>query len=86
MNSEFKAMPFQIHHNAVKGAEPWDDEPAYDETRFRIVSAETGEILDDAQGYGYKTAQKLMLHGDIKPVISPKMLQNAKRISLSVPG
>lgn len=58
MNSEFKAMLFQIHHNAVKGAEPWDDEPAYDETRFRIVSAETGEILDDAQGYGYKTAQK----------------------------
>lgn len=27
-------------------------------TRFCIVSTETGEILDDAQGYGYKTAQK----------------------------
>lgn len=28
------------------------------EIRFRIISTETGEILDDAQGYGYKTAQK----------------------------
>lgn len=30
---------------------PYDD-------RFVIVDLETGEILDDAQGYGYKTAQK----------------------------
>lgn len=28
------------------------------ETRYCIVSTETGEVLDDAQGYGYKTAQK----------------------------
>lgn len=28
------------------------------ETRFCIISAKTGEVLDDAQGYGYKTAQK----------------------------
>ena len=26
--------------------------------RFCIVSTDTGEILDDAQGYGYRTAQK----------------------------
>lgn len=26
--------------------------------RFVIVNTETGEILDDAQGYGYRTAQK----------------------------
>lgn len=25
------------------------------ETRYKIVSKETGEIIDDAQGYGYKT-------------------------------
>ena len=30
---------------------------SYD-TRFVIVSTETGEILDDAQGYGYRSAQK----------------------------
>ena len=30
----------------------------YPETRYRIVDVETGEILDDAQGYGYKTARK----------------------------
>ena len=26
--------------------------------RFVIIDKDTGEILDDAQGYGYKTAQK----------------------------
>ncbi len=30
---------------------------SYDD-RFVIVDLETGEILDDAQGYGYKSAQK----------------------------
>ena len=28
------------------------------ERRFQIVDAETGEVLDDAQGYGYKSPQK----------------------------
>jgi hypothetical protein len=28
------------------------------EKRFCIISTETGEILDDAQGYGYRTPQK----------------------------
>lgn len=28
------------------------------EDRFVIVDAETGEIIDDAQGYGYKTKKK----------------------------
>lgn len=28
------------------------------EERFCVVNAETGEILDDAQGYGYRTPQK----------------------------
>ena len=30
----------------------------YENGRFCIVSTETGEVLDDAQGYGYKTMQK----------------------------
>lgn len=29
----------------------------YWEIRYRIVDKETGNVLDDAQGYGYKTAQ-----------------------------
>lgn len=63
MYKTYKAVPYTIttHHNAiVNNKEPWNNEPAYDssETRFRIVSIETGEVLDDAQGYGYKTAQK----------------------------
>lgn len=28
------------------------------ETRYHIVSTATGKVLDDAHGYGYKTAQK----------------------------
>ena len=28
------------------------------ETRYVIIDSDTGEIFDDAQGYGYKTAQK----------------------------
>ena len=63
MNPEYKAMPYTVkkHHEAVvDNKEPWNNMPAYDttETRFCIVSTETGEVLDDAQGYGYKTAQK----------------------------
>lgn len=42
MNKKYKAVPFE---NAKK------------ETRYRIIDAETGEVLDDAKGYGYKTAR-----------------------------
>ena len=63
MSPAYKAVPYKIttHHEAVVDKdEPWNNVPAYDtsETRFCIVSTDTGEILDDAQGYGYKTAQK----------------------------
>lgn len=63
MSSTYKAVPYKVttHHDAVvDNDEPWNNEPAYDtsETRFCIVSTDTGEVLDDAQGYGYKTAQK----------------------------
>lgn len=27
------------------------------ETRYKIVSKETGELIDDAQGYGYRTIE-----------------------------
>ena len=63
MNPSYKALQYKvcIHHDAVFDKnEPWNNCPAYDTTefRYRIVSSETGEVLDDAQGYGYKTAQK----------------------------
>ena len=63
MDKNYKAVPYQIvnHNDAItEENEPWNNMPAYDthKTRFRIVSTETGEVLDDAQGYGYKTAQK----------------------------
>lgn len=31
---------------------------SYNEPPYRVVDAETGNVLDDAQGYGYRTAQK----------------------------
>ena len=63
MGRKYKAISYTVatHHNAVTDdKQPWNNEPAYDtvETRYCIVSTETGELLDDAQGYGYKTAQK----------------------------
>jgi len=63
MSSSYKAVSYKvtIHHDAVVDKDaPWNNEPANDtsEIRFRIISTDTGEILDDAQGYGYKTAQK----------------------------
>lgn len=61
MAKPYKAMKYEVttHHEEVVGENPWDYMPAYDttETRYCIVSTETGEILDDAQGYGYKTAR-----------------------------
>jgi len=63
MCEAYKAVPFTkiTHHDAViNNDEPWENHPAYDtrETRYYIVDVNTGEVLDDAQGYGYKTAQK----------------------------
>lgn len=63
MYKTYKAIQYIVttHHKAVVDKyAPWNNTPAYDthETRFCIVSTETGEILDDAQGYGYKTPQK----------------------------
>lgn len=63
MGKDYKAIQFNAvtHHDAVIDKdEPWNNTPAYDtsEIRYCIVSTETGEVLDDAQGYGYKTAQK----------------------------
>jgi len=59
----YKAIPYKktTHHEAVIDSDyPWENTSAYNtaETRYYIVSDKTGEILDDAQGYGYKTAQK----------------------------
>ena len=63
MRTEYKAIQYKVptHHKAIVDKdEPWNNVPAYDtfEMRYCIVSTETGEVLDDAQGYGYKTAQK----------------------------
>lgn len=52
MEKTYRVEPYQV---PIEEDFPFD---GFYETRFRIVSVETGQILDDAQGYGYKTAQK----------------------------
>ena len=63
MDKTYKAIQYKVttHHDAVVDKEePWNNSSAYDtfEMRYCIVSTDTGEVFDDAQGYGYKTAQK----------------------------
>lgn len=55
------AYKVTTHHEAIDSEDgPWFDVPEHNtvETRYCIVSPETGEVLDDANGYGYKSAQK----------------------------
>ena len=47
MNKRYKAIVF---------SSPMDSEKA--RIRYAIKDIETGEIVDDAQGYGYRSAQK----------------------------
>lgn len=42
-----------VKRPANKNSNPWEREDRWD-----IVDFETGEIIDDAQGYGYKSQQK----------------------------
>ena len=47
-----KARPFDVRH------EPEDRyDIGWTETRWRLVDEDTGKIVDDAQGWGYKTAR-----------------------------
>lgn len=45
--------------------------------RFMIINKKTGEVLDDAQGYGYKTAQKAHAAWSYKHR-TPKQAKNHK--------
>ena len=61
--SDYKTERYAVvtHHKAVVDKKnPWNNMPAYDTSMmiYRIISTINGEVLDDAQGYGYKTAQK----------------------------
>lgn len=54
MDYNYKAVPYKT----TKTIKDEYEEYSTTEIRYRIVSVDTGEVLDDAQGYGYKTAQK----------------------------
>lgn len=62
MNKEYKAVPYDAvtHIASIDNEQTSGNMPAYirREPRYCIISTDTGEILDDAQGYGYKTPQK----------------------------
>ncbi len=32
------------------------------ETRYIVIDKDTGKVLDDANGYGFRTAEKAMRH------------------------
>lgn len=53
MDKKYKAIP-----TIVKQKTKTKYDSAIMEKRYVIVDTESGEIVDDAQGYGYKTAQK----------------------------
>lgn len=54
-NKNYKVVPTKKEHIEDYGDGIIDK---ITETRYIIINEETGEILDDAQGYGYKTAKK----------------------------
>lgn len=59
------------------------------ETRYRVVDADTGEVLDDAQGYGYTSAQKAHRGFAYKQKHHPlveKMRTSSGAINVSAPG
>ena len=62
MKKNIKAISIEktYHYEKVCGPDPWDEIPAHDKTerRYILVDADTGEVIDDAQGFGYKTPQK----------------------------
>jgi len=53
MDKKYKAIP-----TIMKQKTKTKYDSAIMEKRYIIVDTESGEIVDDAQGYGYKTAQK----------------------------
>lgn len=55
MNKKYKVISYEVpfKDNDIN-KNPWEIE--LHEIRFCVVDAITGEVLDDAQGFGYKTA------------------------------
>lgn len=47
--------------------------------RFVVINAETGEVIDDAQGYGYKTAQRAYAAYEYKHRDKSKDAEKAKK-------
>ena len=57
----YKAVSFKTTPNYnLKRKTSWDISFAKSYIRYQIIDEETGEVLDDANGYGYKTAMKAM--------------------------
>ena len=50
--------------------------------RFIIVDSETGEVLDDAQGYGYKTIQGAFKAYKFKRLTKEERKERENKIAL----
>ena len=53
MDKKYKAVAITVTHKPVD-----EFDLVNHEIRYVIKDTESGSIVDDAQGYGYKTAQK----------------------------
>lgn len=49
-----KAQSIEVVQHTDDPDSPYDF--TYSETRWRLVDMDTGEVVDDAQGYGYRSA------------------------------
>jgi hypothetical protein len=56
------------------------------EKRYVVVDTETGKMLDDAQGYGYKSAQKAHAAYAYKHEINPKIEKRKLKLTKSRRG
>lgn len=60
---DYKVVKYKVtihHKEIISENSPWENTPSYDtqDVRYCIVSTKTGEVLDNAQGFGYTSAQK----------------------------
>ena len=68
MDKKYRAVVFKMPNNSDKA-----------ERRYVIKDMESGEIVDDAQGYGYKSAQKAYAGWAYKRRISPRIPRKRKK-------
>lgn len=76
MDKKYKAVAITVTHKPVD-----EFDLVNHEIRYVIKDTENGSIVDDAQGYGYKTAQKHMPVGLTKIEINRRIEKGQRKNS-----